>query len=161
MAVPTYTTDLSAQTISECESNSTPLVFTNIGTGADATETDYFIQKTACVSKPFNITTGGIYCTTSVAITTSGYCFWAWYYFGAPNALLGETSGGMQALVGQSSTAYDTWDVFGSDTYTYGGWRCIPVDILNIGYDDRVGAGMGSSPYLVFCVYAKTSACIF
>ncbi|HCR36227.1 hypothetical protein A2130_03210 [Candidatus Woesebacteria bacterium GWC2_33_12] len=157
MAVPSYTTDLSSQTISECESNSTPLVFTNIGTGADATETDYFIQKTACVSKPFNITAGGIYVTTSQAITTSGHCFWAWYYFGCPNALLGETSGGMQAMVGQSVSNYDKWDIFGSDTYTYGGWRCVPVDILNIGYDDRVGSGKGSSPYLIFGVYANTS----
>jgi hypothetical protein len=156
MATPSYTTDLSAQVISECESNATPLVFTNLGTGSDATETDYFIQKTACVSKPFNITAGGIYCTTSQAITSS-QLFWAWYYFGCPNKLLGETSGGLQALVGQSGTAHDKWDVLGSDTYTYGGWRCIPVDFLNVGYDDRTGAGAGTSQFLVFGVYCNTS----
>jgi len=158
MAVPSYTSDLSSQTISECESNSTPLTFTNIGTGADATETDYFIQNTACVSKPFNITAGGIFVTTSVAITTSGYCFWAWYYFGCPNALLNESSAGLQALIGQSATNHDKWDVLGKDTYTYGGWRCIPVDFINISYDDRAGSGKGSSPYLVFGVYCNTSA---
>jgi len=157
MAAATYTSDLTAQVISTCESNSTPLVFTNLGTGADATETDYFIQGSACVSKPFNITAGGIYCTTSQAIT-SGQCFWAWYYFGCPNALLAEASGGVQALIGQSGTAHDKWDVLGNDTYTYGGWRCIPVDFLGIGYDDRTGAGAGSSPFLVFGVYCNTSA---
>ena len=156
MAAASYTTDLSSQVISACDSNSTPLTFTNIGTGADATETDYYIQGSACVSKPFNITTGGIYVTTSQAIT-SGQCYWAWYYFACPNALLTEVNGGLQAMVGQSATNYDRWDVRGSDTYTYGGWVCVPIDPINVTQDDRAGTGKGSSPFLVFGVYCNTS----
>jgi|SRR3972149_7158303 len=155
MAVPAYTTDLSSQVINACDSNSTPQTWTNLGTGADTTETDYFIQNTACISKPFNITTGGLYVTTAGHTIASGQCYWAWYYFGCPNALLGETAGGLQALIGASSSSYDTWDVLGSDSYTYGGWRCIPIDPNNIGYDDRVGAGATS--FVIFGVYARTS----
>ena len=155
MAVPSYTTDLSDQLINACDNNATPQVWTNLGTGADATETDYFIQNTACISKPFNITAGGLYVTTSGHTITSGQCYWAWYYFGCPNALLSEINGGLQALIGASSTSYDCWDVLGSNTYIYGGWRCIPIDPNNIGYDDRVGSGATS--FVVFGCYARTS----
>lgn len=143
MAAPSYTTDLT--TISACESNSTPLGFTNIGTGNDATETDYFIQGSACVSKPFNITVGGIYVDNTTGITiSSGQCYWAWYYFSAPNALLAETLGGIQALIGSSSGNYNMWDVLGSDSYTYGGWKCIPIDPNNISADDIIGTPTGT-----------------
>jgi len=151
MAAAAYTTDLTD--IDTAETNGT---YTNIGTGADAQETDYFIQGSACVSKPFNITAGGIYHNEGAAITfATDECYWLWTYFGAPNALLSETAGGMQAFVGSSGTAYRLWDLYGSDNYTYGGWRCYPVDVVNVAADDTVGAPTGTRQY--FGCYARTS----
>jgi hypothetical protein len=74
MAAPSYTTDLTD--IDLADSNAT---YTNLGTGADATETDYFIQGTGCVSKPFNITAGGILHNDGANLTfATGEVFWLW-----------------------------------------------------------------------------------
>lgn len=157
MAAPTYETDLTL--IDDAASNAT---YTNIGTGADASETDYFIQGAACVSKPFNITAGGLYHNEGAAITfNAGDHYWLWTYFGCPNRLIAENAGsavagGMQALVGSSGTAYRLWNIFGSDNYTYGGWRCFPVDILNVTASQTVGTPSDTRQY--FGVYANTDA---
>jgi hypothetical protein len=151
MAAASYTTDLTD--IDTADTNTT---YTNIGTGADAQETDYFIQGTACVSKPFNITAGGIYHNEGAGVTfNTGEVFWIWTYFAAPNALLSETSGGMRALVGSSGTAYNMWNLYGSDNYTYGGWRCYPVDVVNVSADATTGSPGATRQY--FGVYCNTS----
>jgi len=153
MAAPGYTTDLTV--LNACDSNTTPVAWTNLGTGSDATETDYFIHNGACISKPFNITAGGLYATVGATTFNAGDHYWIWCWFGAPNAMLAEASGGYQALVGSSSTAYDLWNVMGSDTNPYGGWRCVPVDIVNVTRDARVGTPSGT--YSVFGCYCNTS----
>lgn len=154
MAAPTYATDLT--TINACDSNATPTAWTNLGTGSDATETDYFIHNGACVSKPFNITAGGLYTDYGSNIAfASGECYWLWAWFGAPNAMLAEASGGYQALVGSSAGNYELWNVMGSDTNPYGGWRCVPVDINNVSPDGTVGTPAGT--YRIFGCYCNTS----
>ena len=150
MAAPSYTTDLSGQVISECENNTN---FTNIGTGADATETDYFVQGGACVSKPFNINEGGIYFDYLSNISFgSGDCFWMWYYFGCPNSVEIFANGGMRALIGSTAGNYNTWTVKGSDSYVYGGWVCIPVD-PEVTPDTTVGSPTGNKR--IFGWYCK------
>jgi len=157
MAAPSYTTDLTE--INACDSNTTPTAWTNIGTGADATETDYFIHNGACISKPFNITAGGLYTDYGSNLTfASGECYWLWCWFGAPNALLAEASGGYRALVGSSAGNYELWNVMGSDTNPYGGWRCVPVDIVNVTRDGVTGAPTGN--YRIFGCYCNTSVTI-
>ena len=47
MAAPSYTTDLA--TISAADSTTN---WTNIGTGALALETDFYVQNGACITKP-------------------------------------------------------------------------------------------------------------
>jgi hypothetical protein len=154
MAAAAYTTDLTL--INACDNNATPTAWTNLGTGADATETDYFIQSTACISKPFNITAGGLYTDFGSNISfATGDCYWLWVYFAAPNALKTEALGGLQALVGSAAGAYELWNVLGSDYYTYGGWRCIPVDITQVTRDAVVGAPAGT--YRIFGVYCNTT----
>ncbi len=155
MAAPTYTTDLLP--IDLAESN---VGYTNIGTGADTYEQDYFIQGLGCVSKPFNITAGGIYYDkgSDIAIP-SPKAFWMWYYFACPNALLSEAALGMRALVGSSAGNYKLWKVRGKDTYTYGGWICVPVD-PNLADDGIVGSPVAGA-FRIFGWYALTSAGIF
>ena len=98
--------------------------------GIPVAETDYFIQGTGCIDKTFNATgLGGLmYNSGSDQALTSSEVYLAWVWFGAPNAMDTYANGGMRLMVGSANTAFKAWAVLGSDTYPYGGWRCIPVD---------------------------------
>lgn len=98
--------------------------------GLPVAETDYFIQGTGCIDKTFNATgLGGlIYNAGSDQALASDEVFLAWLYFECPNALDTYANGGARLIVGSATTAFKAWAVFGSDTYAYGGWRCVPVD---------------------------------
>lgn len=132
MAAASYTTDLTLINAADAaNANWTePTGFTD---GAiTLPETDYFIQGTACLSK----TMGASASASSGAIFNSGAgqtiqtpnVVYVWLYFGAPNALATEQSGGMRVFVGSATNAFRQWYVKGSDSYTYGGWFCVPVD---------------------------------
>ena len=97
---------------------------------ASTIETDYFIEGTTCVSKPYNATGLGSMATdygSSITIP-SGAATFHWIYFGAPNAIATLGTGGYRIAIGSSMATYNMWYVLGSDTYTYGGWRNIAVD---------------------------------
>jgi len=97
--------------------------------GLPVAETDYFIQGTGCIDKTYNATgLGGlVYSTTNQALAADEV-FLAWVWFGCPNAIDTYANGGMRLIVGSATTAFKAWAVLGSDTYGYGGWKCIPVD---------------------------------
>ena len=134
MAVPSYTTDL--VDISTAESSTGWTEPTGFTAGTLAAETDYWIQSpgsgtTHCVSKSMGASapasSGAVYTGGAVTIPSPGAAVF-WLFFGAPNALANQASGGMQAFIGHAGTAFRQYYVRGSDTYTYGGWVCIPVD---------------------------------
>jgi hypothetical protein len=129
MAAPTYATDLTLLSAAESTTNWTEPTGAT-GGGIAVAETDFFIQGTGCISKTFNTTgLGGLHYNNGAGVTipTDG-AFFAWTYFGAPNAINTEANGGMRLTVGSGTGAYDMFYVRGSDTYAYGGWNCIPVD---------------------------------
>jgi len=128
MAVPTYTTDLAAIDPNLSE---TTTGWTNIGTGAPANEGDYFIQGSFCVSKgAWSAATRGLnFNYTSSLSISSPSAVLMWVYYACPNALAAESAGGIQVIIGSSTTTnFKRWYVRGSDTYTYGGWYCYAVD---------------------------------
>ncbi len=71
---------------------------------------------------------GAIYNAGAGQSIASPNVFMAWLYFGAPNALATQANGGLRMFIGSGTAAFKQWYVRGSDTYTYGGWLCIPVD---------------------------------
>lgn len=132
MAGATYTTDLTL--IHACDAASAswtePTGFT-VGS-ITLPETDYFIHNTGCLSKNQQATggNGAIFNVGSgVTIPTNG-AFFAWVIFSAPNALGAEAAGGVQMFVGSATSAFKQFYVRGNDTYTYGGWVCVPVNPL-------------------------------
>jgi len=132
MAAPAYTTDLTL--IHACDAASASWTEpTGFADGAiTLPETDYFIQNTGCLSKNMgasaSASSGAIYNAGSGLTIASGSAVMMWLYFGAPNALATQANGGLQVLVGSATSAFKRWYVKGSNTYTYGGWFCVPVD---------------------------------
>lgn len=129
MAAATYTTDLTTLTTSDTSTGFSEPVGSAAG-GPPSAENDYFIQGTQCVSKTFNATgVGGMAYDNGAGVTipTDGAVY-TWVYFAAPNALNTKVNGGMQILIGSATTNYYRFYVAGSNTYTYGGWVCYPVD---------------------------------
>ena len=125
MAAPTYATDLVDISTAESTTN-----WTNIGTGAAALETDYFIQGTACISKPaWSTAIRGLIFNNGAGITvpTDGAVM-AWLYYSCTNSLDTQANGGLRIIVGSSTTAYKQWYVSGKDLLTVDVWRPYPVD---------------------------------
>lgn len=130
MAAPGYTTDLAI--ISTCDTNTAGGTWsepTNYTVGvAPATEQDYFINGTGCVSKnqPSTGQAGiGVLSGATINVPTDGAVF-QWMIFSAPNSLATQAAGGMVSLIGSTSANYRAFYVRGSDTYQYGGWVCVP-----------------------------------
>jgi hypothetical protein len=129
MAAASYTTDLAVLSLADAITGFSEPTGSTAG-GNAASETDFFIQGTSCVSKTFNATgVGGLAYTAGAAVTipTDGAAY-TWTYYSCPNALATKASGGVQILIGNSATAYKRFYVAGSDTYTYGGWVNYPVN---------------------------------
>lgn len=127
MAAATYTTDLTNITLAE---NLTGWAAIGGGPSGLVAETDFFIQGTACVSKSgwSAAVRGQIFDNGAGVTVASGSAVFMWLYMWAPNALSTQAAGGLQVLIGSSTTAFRQWYVRGSDTYQYGGWICVPVD---------------------------------
>ena len=132
MAAASYTTDLTL--IHACDAASASWTEpTGFADGAiTLPETDYFIQNTGCLSKNMgagaSAASGAIYNAGAGLTIPSGSAVIMWLYFGAPNALATQANGGLRVFVGSGTAAFKQWYVRGSNTYTYGGWLCIPVD---------------------------------
>jgi hypothetical protein len=130
MAVATYTTDLVNLNLVNVAGSTTN--WTALGGGASGlvAETDFFIQGDGCLSKAgwSAATKGAIYNFGSSAPVPSGSAVFMWVYYWAPNALDTEALGGLQILIGSGTAAYKQYYVRGKDTYTYGGWICVPVE---------------------------------
>ena len=135
MAAPSYSTDLATRVVSEAESNSGWAELSGHTSGGAATsESDYYLQGAGCVSQSMGQGTGvtaGLQYDSGANISwTSGYCFFAWQIFTAPNAIDTFANGGMRFGVGSTSGNMNYWRTMGSDfgKYPYGGWQNSAVD---------------------------------
>lgn len=147
MAVPSYTTDLT--TINDAQSITNWTEPTSAAAGGTAVaETDYFIQNNSCISKTFNATgLGGLHFNNGAGVTIpADGAYIAWIYFSAPNAIDTLANGGFRLSVGSGVGAYKMYYVLGSDTYIYGGWRCIPVNPA-LAADATIGAPTSTAQY--------------
>lgn len=130
MAAPSYTVDLTL--IHACDASSASWTEpTGFLVGSiTLPETDFFIQNTGCLSKNQQTTggNGAIFNTGGAQTVPTDGAFFAWIIFAAPNCLAAEASGGVQMFIGSGTGAFKQWYVRGSDTYTYGGWVCVPVN---------------------------------
>lgn len=151
MAAPTYTTDLI--TVTDASTGFTEPAGDLQGTLA-AGETDFFIQGTNCTSKsigtvssPPKLAGAGYQAATALTIPTNGAVM-VWIYFACPNAISLEASGGLQCISGQDVNNYKRHYVRGSDTYTYGGWLCIPFDPANATDGTAYGTPSATVQYL-------------
>lgn len=130
MAAAAYTTDLVTITTAEVSTTGWSEPTGATAGGTPAAETDYFIHGQGCISKTFNATgLGGLGYTPSLAQTLPlDGAVYIWQYYAAPNALATKANGGIRMAVGSSGSNYRSYYVAGSDTYTYGGWICYPVN---------------------------------
>ena len=158
MAVPSYTTDLADLDLAQNTTN-----WTNIGTGALASETDFYVQNGNCVSKPGwtgDATRGGIFNSSSGKTINTPNAYFAWNYFWGPGALETEANGGMQMIIGSSTTAYKQWYIRGSDTILpFDGWACIPVD-PSLTADTTTGSPTSTLQYFGVLARIKAGAAI-
>ena len=124
MAAPAYATDLNDIFLDGGASSWS--VITSGGPAGAQTDpdTDDFIQGSSCWSRaPFSSAIkGGLYPSTETIATDDAVFFWL--KADAVAALDTHAAGGMQALIGDASTAFDCFYVRGSDDYQYGGWIC-------------------------------------
>lgn len=129
MAAPSYTTDLI--TLNDAQSTTNWSEPTGAAQGGiPVAETDYFIQNTGCISKTFNATgLGGVHYNNGAGITIpSDGAYLAWIYFAAPNAINTLANGGFRLSIGSGVGDIKQYYVLGSDTYIYGGWRCMAAN---------------------------------
>lgn len=143
MAAASYTTDLTLINAADA-ANANWTEPTGFVDGAiTLPETDYFIQGTGCLSKNMGAgstaSSGAIFNSGAGQTIQTPNALYIWLYFGAPNALATEQNGGLRVFVGSAASAFRQWYVKGSDSYTYGGWICIPVD-PNVLNDATTGA---------------------
>jgi hypothetical protein len=132
MAAPSYTTDLT--NIFQDDPGTSQANWTAIGTGGAGlnTETDYYIQGSNCISK--NGWTGAIkgmiYGTGATITVAAGDAIFIWSKQNNRNLLTSEASGGVQVIIGNSTSAYDHFYVDGNDSEgsDLAGWRNYAVD---------------------------------
>lgn len=148
MAVGTYTTDLVV--IASCEDkDADPGLWAEMtghsGGGADATETDYFIQGDACISQSTgaaDLLEAGLMYNFGSDISGSiepGMCVFFWQVFLAANAVDSWANGGLRVMIGSSTGNFKFWRSGGKDfgRYPYGGWQNVVVDpLLTPDYED-------------------------
>jgi hypothetical protein len=162
VTAPSYTTDLAV--VWDATNNTGWSELTGHTSGsADAYETDYFIQRSGCVSQATGVatgqTTGLEYDYGSNITIASGDCFFFWQIFLAPNAIATWANGGMRIVIGSSSGNVNHWNAMGSDfgKYPYGGWQNTAIDptYTRDGFDGTTNGNyriFGSHPNLVSSV---------
>ena len=129
MAAATYSTNLSNIIVEFPNTTGWTAIGTG-GAGLNAPETDYYIQGNNCITKnAFASSTKGMIYDSGSDQGGSGTdgAYVCWMTHTAPNSLAVRTSGGMQFIMGSSSSAYRHFYVGGSDTLTFQGWKFIAV----------------------------------
>jgi hypothetical protein len=136
----TVTSDLTILTTAE--TFAAPLVsWGSGGAGAAATETDYFAQGTACVSRGVSgaVIKGVTYDnTTGLDFTTThaGKLIYMWLRTSTPGLCDTRANGGIRVVLGSGTTTpadaagvWSAWYVDGSDTIvSTDGWKCYVID---------------------------------
>ena len=129
MAAPSYATDLTDYDQADAVAN-----YSALGGGASglADETDYFVETPQCISKAgFTATTKGIMLDDGGSRTvTAGDAIFIWGKQNNRNLMDTIANGGMQVVIGNSTTAYDHFYVDGSNSEgsDLAGWRTYAVD---------------------------------
>lgn len=128
MAAATYATDLTLIDDAEAVGN-----YSALGGGASALsdETDYFVENTQCVSKAgFTATTKGFILNTGTRTVASGDAVFVWSKQNNRNLIDTIANGGIQVVIGDSTSAYDQFYVDGSDAVggSLAGWKSYAVD---------------------------------
>ena len=132
MAAPAYTTDLTDINLVNVAGGTTN--WTAIGTGGAglSSETDYYIQGDACLSKSgwTGAIKGMIYGSGATITVAAGDAIFIWSKQNNRNLLTSKASGGVQIIIGNSTSAYDHFYVDGNDTEgsDLAGWRSYAVD---------------------------------
>ena len=128
MAAPSYATDLTLIDDAEAVANYSAL---GGGSAGLSDETDYFVEGTQCVSKAgFTASTKGMITNTGTHTVAAGDAIFVWGKQNNRNLMDTVANGGMQFLIGDSTTAYDQFYVDGSDSQgsALAGWRTYAVD---------------------------------
>lgn len=160
MAAPSYTTDLSGQTLTSADAITGFGEPTATGWTAGAAnpqnQTECFIQGNASVSKTYNATgVGGMAFNngSGVTIPTDG-AFTCWGYWASPNALDTEANGGLRLIIGNSLADFYGYIVGGPNTnYQYGGWLNFAIN-PTVTPDYTAGSPTGTWQYFGFIVKA-------
>lgn len=129
MVAPVYATDLSDYDQADAVANYSAL---GGGSAGLADETDYFIETPQCVSKAgFTATTKGIMLDDAGSRTVaSGDAIFVWGKQNNRNLMDTVANGGMQVVIGNSTSAYDHFYVDGNNSAgsDLAGWRTYAVD---------------------------------
>jgi len=134
MAIAAYSTDLADVTTTDDNTNWSELT-NHTGGSAAATEGDYYIQGSACVSQAFGTKTGtaaGLEFDylTNIAGFAAGDVFLFWQVCLAGNAMNTWANGGTRLCVGSTTGNVNFWISGGSNfgRNPYGGWPNIAID---------------------------------
>jgi hypothetical protein len=162
VAAPAWATDLTdIQTDPSATTN-----WTALGGGAAGlnAETDDYVQgagsPNSCISKNAwtNALKGMIYVPGgSWTIPTDGVIM-AWIKYMAPPSLDTKANGGLQIIVGSSSSDYDQFYFGGNDTLIFETWQPVVVDPNNATADNTVGTPSGTEAALGCLAYLPTTA---
>lgn len=132
MAAPTYATDLTTINVVDTAGGTTN--WTAIGTGGAglSSETDYFIQGDACLSKSgwTAATKGMIYGSGATITVAAGDAIFIWSKQNNRNLLDTVANGGVQVIIGSGTGDYDHFYVDGgnSEGSDLAGWRQYAID---------------------------------
>lgn len=157
MAAPSYTTDL-VDIITDPAASTGWTLISSGGGGASsftAPETDDYIQSAnpgtvGCISRnPWTSVSirGMVY--NSAQTIPAGDAVFIWAKSDVAQALDTRANGGIQALVGNATTALKCYYVDGSDTYAIGGWKCYPID-PTVTQSTNIGTPTSATDYFGF-----------
>ena len=141
MTAASYVTDLTTFWL---ESATTVTAIGTGGAGLGNPETDFFIQGTDCISKGAwtNAIKGFIVdgLGTSFTVPTDGAVIYFAKY-DAQGSLDTQTNGGLQMIIGDSSSSYDHFYIAGKDTIEFDSWFPYVIDPNNATADTTTGGG--------------------
>lgn len=155
MAVPAWATDLTDVWLDAAATTG----WTILGTGAISADTDFYIQAGAtnknCISKIAWTAAikGMIYSAGTFSVGTDGVVI-AWGFYSASASLQvrnpgAATAGGLMLIVGSATTAYNRFNVAGSDTLAFDSWVPYVVNPDNSLHDGgTVGSPSATESYV-------------
>lgn len=130
MAAASYVTNLN-NVITDMPNTTGWSLISSGGGGANALsapETDDYVQGNNCISRnPWSNSIRGMVYNSAQTIAADN-AVWIWWKADVAQALATKSAGGIQGLIGSGTGALNAWYLDGSDTYTFGGWKCVPID---------------------------------